>query len=113
MINKYLICIGLLVLLLSNFVGAVVVSEPEISTQTISAQNLGELNIKISGLEQKINALATDETILKYLNNQVALQNQLLETHKSTMIISQILINLCFLVLGGTGYFYFKSKGRT
>jgi len=111
--NKYLICIGILILFLSSFVSAVVVTEPTIPTQPQETQNLVEINVKIASIENKISALPTDATILKYLNNQVALQEKVLNEHKSTMIISQILINLCFLFIGATGYFYFKSKGRT
>ena len=110
--NKQLIFLGLLILLCTSYVSAVVVSEPDIPTQTINPQNLGELNIKISNIESKINTLATEQRVTDLLQGHLVVMDNMLNAYRSMLIVSFIIIGLCLIGLSYSIFFYYKSKGR-
>jgi hypothetical protein len=113
--NKKLIIIGILILFLSSFINAVVIEDlpNNNNTNNINVQQVAEMRASIESLKQDLASKPSQEIFIEYLNRQSNVQAEILELHKSTMIISQILINLCFLGLGFACYFYFKSRGRT
>jgi len=88
------------------------VSEPDIPTQTINPQNWGELNIKISNIESKINTLATEQRVSSLLQEHLVFTDRMLDAYRSALTVSFIIIGLCLIGLSYSIYFYFKSKGR-
>jgi hypothetical protein len=110
--NKQLIFLGLLILFCATYVSAVVVSEPDSPTQTIDPKNLGELNIKISNIESKINNLATEERVMGLLQEHLVVTDRMLESYRSALTVSFVITGLCLIGLAYSIYFYFKSRGR-
>lgn len=110
--NKYLICVGILVLLFSSYIGAVVVSEPSTPVNPNQSQDYAELFARVSSIESRLNVLPTNESITGLLQGHLELTNAIMEQFRSAIVVLQIVINLLFLGIGYAIYFNLKSKGR-
>lgn len=114
--DKKIILSIMLLLFISTNVFSITIDEIKDIGKEDNAQiinSISQVNSKIELLQKDIQAKPSSEELLKYLNGQVAVTEGILEQHKSTMLVSQILINISTLILGLSIYFYYKSKGRT
>ena len=105
----------LIIIFFASFVNAIQVTDIAQGLETNNAEISSlkqEVNSKFSLIDAKLDKYATKEEITNLLTAHLMKTNEIIDTFRSLLIVSFIVIGLCLLGLGYSVFFYFKSRGR-